>query len=96
MIVPIAGGPTTGVNVKPPGAEGPAGVVTTTSTAPGAWPGVVTVIVVSSTTVTFAPGVPPKVTPVAPVKPLPVMVTAVPPVSGPLAGVTEVMTGSGR
>ena len=86
----------TASKVKSPGSEGPAGVVTTTSTAPGACAGVVAVIVVSFTTVTPVAGVPPRVTPVVPVKPVPVMVTAVPPVSGPLAGATPVMTGRGR
>ena len=38
--------------------------------------------------------VPPKVTAVAPVKPVPVIVTEVPPVSGPDAGATLVTVGA--
>jgi hypothetical protein len=65
-------------------------LVTTTSTAPAAWAGVVAVIEVEFTKVTPVAAVPPKVT-VAPLtKFVPVMVTAVPPMSGPLVGATEV------
>jgi hypothetical protein len=53
----------------------------------------VAVIVVSLTTVKFASATPPKVTPLAPVKPVPVMVTLVPPSVLPLAGVTLVTIG---
>ena len=56
----------------------PDGVVMRTLTAPAAWAGVTTVIVVSLVTLTLVPFVPPKVTPVAPVKLLPVSVTVVP------------------
>ncbi len=71
------------------------GLVTTTSTAPEAWAAVVTSIWVALTKVTPVAAVPPKVT-VAPLtKFAPVMVTAVPPVSGPLLGVTEVTVGGG-
>ena len=41
---------------------------------------------------TFA-GVPPKLTPVAPERPVPVMVTLVPPAAVPLAGDTPVTAG---
>ena len=75
------------------GAESPTGACTITSTGPSAWAGLATVIVVSFTTLNPTPGVPPKVTPVAPVNPLPVMVTGVPPVTGPLVGAREVMAG---
>ncbi len=100
--VPPVSGPLVGVRevtvgaarkVKVPGPESPFGPVTTTSVAPGACAGVVTVMVVSSTTVKAVPGVPPKVTPVVPVNPLPVIVTGVPPVAGPLVGVSEPRTG---
>ncbi len=76
------------------GAESPTGACTITSTGPSAWAGLATVIVVSFTTLNPTPGVPSKVTPVAPVKPLPVMVTGVPPVTGPLAGAREVIAGA--
>ena len=61
----------------------PPGCWTTTST----WPapaGVVTLIVVAFTTLNAVPAVPPNVTPVAPVKPVPVMTTAVPPAAAPV------------
>ncbi len=68
-------------------------MVTTTSTAPAAWAGVVTSIWVALTKVTPVAAVPPKVT-VAPLtKSVPVMVTDVPPMSGPLVGATEVTMG---
>ncbi len=68
-------------------------MVTTTSTAPTAWAGVVAVIEVEFTKVTPVAAVPPKVT-VAPLtKSVPVMVTDVPPVSGPLVGATLVTVG---
>jgi hypothetical protein len=49
----------------------------------------------SLTTTTFWAGKPPKRTAVAPVKPLPVTVTLVPPVVGPELGETEVTAGAG-
>src|SRR6204780_1488472 len=52
-----------------------------------------TVMVVALTTVRSVPARGPKVTPVAPVKPWPVMVTVVPPVDGPELGEILVMTG---
>ena len=39
---------------------------------------------------------PPNVTTVAPVKPVPVIVTFVPPAAGPLDGPTELTIGAGR
>jgi len=60
----------------------PAGVVTTTLTAPAAPAGVVAVMVVALTTETPVAAAPPKVTPVAPVKPVPAIVTLVPPAIG--------------
>ena len=62
-----------------------------TLTGPDRWAGVVTVMVVSSTTANAVPAVPLKVTPVASVKLVPVIVTIVPPTSGPLAGVRLVI-----
>jgi len=75
----------------------PPGVVITTFTAPAAWAGVVTVIVVSLFTV-IAPvafAVLPKDTLVAPVKPVPVIITLVPPAIGPVEGVMLVKVGCG-
>lgn len=73
----------------------PALVVTVTST--GDVPaGDVATIVVSVSTTTPVPGVAPKLTPVAPVKPVPVIVTAVPPLFGPPLGESEVTVGTGK
>ena len=70
-------------------------LVTTTLTAPAAWAGAVAVIVVLFTTVTPGADVPPSLT-VAPArKPVPLMVTAVPPVEGPVFGVIDVTVGAG-
>ncbi len=63
----------------------PAGVVTVTSTTPVP-AGLSAVIEVSLTTVTFVAGVVPKSTAVAPVKPVPVIVTSVPPAGGRWSG----------
>ena len=62
-----------------------------TSTGPDTWAGLATVMVVSSTTLNTVPAVPLKVTAVASVKLVPVIVTTVPPVSAPLAGVRVVI-----
>ena len=69
------------------------GLVTVTVTAPAVPAGVVAVMVVLLTTTTFVAAALPKVT-VAPVaKFVPVIVTAVPPVVGPLFGLTLVTVG---
>ena len=73
----------------------PPAVVTTTSTAPAACAGVVTVIDVAEFTVTPVAGVPPKVTDVAPVRFVPVIVTVVPPAVGPALGESPVTVGAG-
>src|SRR6266581_4807875 len=73
----------------------PDGVVTVTSTAPSACAGVTAVIVVSLTTAKLAAGLVPKCTAVAPVKPEPEMVTAVPPAGRPPLGVKPVMLKNG-
>ena len=65
-------------------AEAPAGVVTLMSTVP-APAGLVTVICVPESAVTFAVA-PRKLTRVAPARPVPVMVTLVPPAGGPRPG----------
>src|SRR5690606_3366205 len=75
-----------GRNRNGSGADAPAGCRTRTSAGPTSPAGVVTVIVVSSTTVKAVPSTPSKVTPVAPRNPTPSIVTAVPPDCGPLSG----------
>jgi hypothetical protein len=70
-------------------------LVTTTLTAPAACAGVVAVIMVLFTSVTPVADVPPSFT-VAPDKnPVPVTVTAVPPVVTPELGVIEATVGAG-
>ena len=61
-------------------------VVTVMSTVPAVPAGEVAVIWVSLSTVKLCAGVLPKLTAVAPVKPVPVIVTVVPPVVGPAVG----------
>ena len=56
--------------------------------------GLLAVIVVSLTTVTFVAGVVPKSTAVAPVKLVPTIVTRVPPAAGPVDGFIPVTTGA--
>jgi hypothetical protein len=73
----------------------PLGVVTRTSTCPAVdVAGVVAVISVSLTTVKLVTAVPPTVTAVAPVKPVPVMVIEVPVETGPYVGETPVTVGT--
>ena len=70
------------------------GFVTVTVTAPAACAGVVAVIWVPLTTTTFVAAVPPNVT-VAPLtKLVPVIVTPVPPVAGPVFGFTLLTEGA--
>src|ERR1035437_6824331 len=64
------------------------------STVPVVPGGETAVIAVSELTVELAAR-PPKLTAVAPVKPLPAIVTLVPPAAGPLTGVTFVTAGTG-
>ena len=73
----------------------PPGVVTLISTVPAARAGEVMVRVLSSVTCRSVPGVVPNMTVVTPVNPVPVIVTAVPPVAGPLAGEMLVTVGTG-
>jgi hypothetical protein len=73
----------------------PPGVVTLTSTVPTARAGEVIVRVLSLVTCRLVPGVTPNLTAVAPVNPVPVIVTAVPPATGPLAGEIRVTVGAG-
>jgi hypothetical protein len=74
-------------------AEVPDGVVTVISTVPCPC-GLVTVICVPESAV-ILPATPPKLTPVAPARPVPVIVTTVPPVVYPLAGEIPVTAGGG-
>ncbi len=75
-------------------AEVPPGVVTVTSTAPAVPAGAVAVREVADTTVKPVAAVDPKVTAVAPVKPVPVTVTLVPPAVGPEPGANAVTVGA--
>jgi hypothetical protein len=68
-------------------------LVTTTSTAPAAWAGAVTVREVAEAAV-MAAALPPKVT-LAPEKPDPATTTEVPPAVLPVFGVSDVMAGAG-
>jgi hypothetical protein len=71
--------------------------VTVTLAAPAVWAGIVAVIVVVLITETFVAALPSTLT-VAPEemkKPVPVIVTAVPPAAGPDAGATPVTVGGG-
>ena len=78
------------------GAEVPPGVITTTDAVPALPAGVITRIVVSlSTWIGSGTATPPTVTDVAPVKPVPVIVISVLPVSRPLAGDTLAIVGIG-
>ena len=67
-------------------------VVTATLAAPATLAGVCTTICVAVLLVTV-PATPPNVTDVALLKPVPVIVTEVPPPTGPVAGETAVMVG---
>jgi hypothetical protein len=71
----------------------PPGVVTVMSTVPAAPGGAVAEIWVELFTENVA-AVPPKLTPVAPVKPVPLIVTVVEPVVGPDVGLTLVTDGT--
>jgi hypothetical protein len=75
-------------------AEVPPGVVTVTSTVPASPAGEVAVMLVALTTVNEVAAVLPKLTAVAPVNPLPVMVTSAPPASGPAVGEIPVTVGA--
>jgi hypothetical protein len=73
----------------------PSLLVTTTFNAPTACAGVVAVIDVALTTTTPVAGVPPRLTVALGRKPVPVMVTGVPPVVGPLVGKIVLTVGAG-
>ena len=71
----------------------PLGVVTSTLADPALPAGVIAVIEVELTTFTAVAAVPPNVTAVAPMKPVPVMVTDCAPASGPDDGLRDVTVG---
>ena len=77
-------------------ADEPPGVVTTTSTVPAVFAGLVAVTVVAFRTENVVAGVPPNDTPVAPVRLVPVTVTTVPPAVDPLDGDNDVTVGAGE
>src|SRR6202011_4007844 len=90
------GAPTTKVNLSAAVlALVPPAVVTVTSTAPATSAGELAVIEVALFTVKLVAAVPPNSTAVAPVRFVPVIVTTVPPVVGPLVGLTAVTVGAG-
>ncbi len=72
----------------------PLGVVTVTSMAPAAPAGEVAVTEVGDVTETEVAGEEPKSTALAPVNPVPAMVTTVPPARGPARGLREVTAGA--
>jgi hypothetical protein len=85
VIVAVASAAVSSAKVNPPGNENmpPSGVVTSTSTQPFADAGVIAVTVVASTTVTAVAAAAPNMTVVPAAKPLPVIVTGVPPAVAP-------------
>jgi len=72
----------------------PKAVVTSTLAVPALPAAVVAVMVVAFTTVTAVAAVPPIETAVAPVNPVPVMVTDCPPASGPDDGLMDATVGT--
>jgi hypothetical protein len=75
-------------------ADVPLWVVTVMSTVPATAAGAIAMMEVSEITLNVTAAVPPNETPVAPVKALPMIVTLVPPVTGPDVGVIFVTVGS--
>ena len=71
----------------------PLAVVTLTAACPAVPAGEVAVMEVAELTVKEVAAVAPKLTTVAPVKLVPVMVTTVPPATGPVLGAIDVMVG---
>src|SRR3974390_2654760 len=76
-------------------AEVPPGLVTVTSSVPGGDNGVTSVIDVSLATVMAVSATPAKLTAVAPVNPVPVIVRLVPPLAGPSVTESHVTRGTG-
>jgi hypothetical protein len=75
-------------------AELPPALATPTSTVPAACAGEVAVIEVSESMVYVVAALEPKLTAVAPLKPLPVTVMVVPPATGPACGLIPVTVGA--
>ena len=75
-------------------AEVPAGPVIVTSTVPDPAGAVTLICVPAELTATLVAAVVPKSTAVAPLKPVPVIVTVVPATAGPCAGLTPVTVGA--
>ena len=73
----------------------PPGVVTVTSIVPAVWAGAIALIEFDTLTVNAAAGVAPNDTAVALSRSVPLMVTEVPPVTGPESGLTAVTAGEG-
>ena len=71
------------------------GPATTMWCAPAGWAGETAVICVSDTTLKLVATTPPNATRVAPVNPVPVTVTDVPPADGPDDGAIAVIAGAG-
>jgi hypothetical protein len=72
----------------------PLAVVTLTAACPTVPAGEVAVMEVAELTVKVVAAFAPKLTAVAPVKPVPVMVMEVPPATGPVLGAIDVMVGA--
>ena len=72
----------------------PPGVVTVTVTAPATPAGAVAVTATPERTTTFVAAFAPNITPVAPVRFVPVIVTDVPPATGPLVGLNNDTVGA--
>lgn len=92
MVLTVGGGTT---KAKPPLSRAlwPLGLVTTTSTVPAPWAGVVAVMEVLLTTLTLV-GAPSSVTVAPDWKPVPVIVTGVPPPVDPVLGEMPVTVGA--
>ena len=72
----------------------PPSVVNTTSTSSAVFLGLTTVTVLTSNTVTEVPAMSPNITDVVPLKLVPVIVTIVPPLFGPLRGAISEIVGT--
>jgi hypothetical protein len=94
-LTPVMVGGATNVNWSAvPVALVPPGVVTVISMVPADCAGAVAVILLELLMVKVLAAVPPKLTAVAPVNPVPLIVTLVPPAVGPEAGLTLVTEGT--
>ena len=87
--VTVGARPLTNVNVCGLVDEPPPGLVTTTAWLFPVLAGVIAVMELSELIVTLAAAVPPKVTEVTPVNPVPLIATGVPPAVGPCVGLLD-------